>query len=110
MALIPVIGLVLIFIVTAVASFSARGHRVGIQRGKHDELLPRVETILCYKNLNEDRKGVHNSSNTTLHSREVSRELSVQPIRTMEDYNAQVIDEKEKLVIIRFHAPWCRVG
>lgn len=54
---------------------------------------------------------MHNdASNTALfESRAVKRESAVQPIRTMKQYEAFVLDETEKLVIIRFHAPWCRV-
>jgi hypothetical protein len=30
-------------------------------------------------------------------------------VETLEDYKKVVGDEKEKLVAVRFHAPWCRV-
>ena len=33
----------------------------------------------------------------------------VQSIRTIEQYNTQVHQEMNKLVIVRFHAPWCRM-
>jgi len=50
------------------------------------------------------------ASNATLPvSRVVSRESPVQPIRTIQEYETLVLDEKDKLVIIRFHAPWCKV-
>ena len=34
---------------------------------------------------------------------------SVRSIRTIEEYEVFVLDEKDKLVIVRFHAPWCKV-
>ena len=70
-------------------------------------IMSRNETTthLSYKSL--DR----NTSNSALHaaSRMVSRESAVGSIRTIEEYEAFVFDEKDKLVIVRFHAPWCKV-
>lgn len=55
----------------------------------------------------------NDASNTMLLASNVvgySRESPVQRIRTIKQYEASVLDETDKLVIIRFHAPWCRVG
>mmetsp|Transcript_22479 Transcript_22479/g.48743 ORF Transcript_22479/g.48743 Transcript_22479/m.48743 type:complete len:259 (-) Transcript_22479:418-1194(-) len=38
-----------------------------------------------------------------------NRESLVRSVRTMKEYEACVLEERDKLVIIRFHAPWCRV-
>jgi hypothetical protein len=63
-----------------------------------------------YTRLNDAHK---DTSNTMLLASRVvgySRESSVQRIRTIKQYEASVLDETDKLVVIRFHAPWCRVG
>jgi len=71
--------------------------------------LPRENTQICYKNLNEVH--TNDASNATLPtSRLASREPTVRSILTVEDFEALVLEEKEKLVVIRFHAPWCRVS
>jgi hypothetical protein len=38
------------------------------------------------------------------------RPAHVQEIITLEDYQRVVAEEKEKMVVVRFHAPWCRVS
>jgi len=32
----------------------------------------------------------------------------IQEILTMKEYNSVVMEETEKMVVVRFHAPWCR--
>ena len=34
----------------------------------------------------------------------------IQEILTMKEYNSVVMEETEKMVVVRFHAPWCRVS
>mmetsp|Transcript_28771 Transcript_28771/g.52582 ORF Transcript_28771/g.52582 Transcript_28771/m.52582 type:complete len:273 (-) Transcript_28771:765-1583(-) len=47
---------------------------------------------------------------TTTTTAEVrNRESLVRSVRTMKEYEAFVLEERDKLVIVRFHAPWCRV-
>ena len=89
---------VLIIMVTTVMSFSPS----------------RYHLQSSHKRYSHERR--HNfatrvASNATLPaSRVVSRESPVQPIRTIQEYETLVLDEKDKLVIIRFHAPWCKVS
>lgn len=33
---------------------------------------------------------------------------AIQQVLTMEDYKTVVVDEDERMVVVRFHAPWCR--
>lgn len=39
-----------------------------------------------------------------------SRPDNVQVVKTMDEFNKVVGEEPEKLVVVRFHAPWCRVS
>jgi thiol-disulfide isomerase/thioredoxin len=36
------------------------------------------------------------------------RPKSIQVVATMEDYKTVVVDEEDKMVVVRFFAPWCR--
>mmetsp|Transcript_7637 Transcript_7637/g.13475 ORF Transcript_7637/g.13475 Transcript_7637/m.13475 type:complete len:217 (-) Transcript_7637:449-1099(-) len=46
---------------------------------------------------------------TSSPSRAVTREVTVTPIRSIKEYEALELEEKDELIVIRFHAPWCKV-
>jgi len=112
----------------SVMSFTPSRNYLHSIRGQ--KLVPRAEqnTRISYKNLSEeehtnDANGASGNSelNTksrsvigeptvrSIRERSVTREQSVRSIRNVEDFKTLALEEDEKLVIIRFHAPWCRV-
>lgn len=54
--------------------------------------------------------GASNITKSSAVSRAIVREQVIQSVGSVQDYQELVVGEEEKLVIVRFHAPWCRVS
>jgi len=69
------------------------------EKGKEDQKLPRIQTI---RNVLQRKRGSSGGSGCD--------SSSAKPIRihTIEEYKAEVADEKEKLVVVRFYSPVCK--
>uniref|UniRef100_A0A7S4MFU6 Thioredoxin domain-containing protein n=1 Tax=Odontella aurita TaxID=265563 RepID=A0A7S4MFU6_9STRA len=42
-------------------------------------------------------------------SRVSKKKEVVRPVDTLGDFESEVLGEKERMVVVRFHAPWCKV-
>mmetsp|Transcript_6322 Transcript_6322/g.14272 ORF Transcript_6322/g.14272 Transcript_6322/m.14272 type:complete len:124 (-) Transcript_6322:679-1050(-) len=45
----------------------------------------------------------------TKKNRAATKSTNIQEVLTLDEYKTAVVDEKESVVVVRFHAKWCRV-
>ena len=56
----------------------------------------------------EEQKLVKKAT-TTVQQVKTIHSSPIQQVLTLKDYNSVVMEEVDKIVVVRFHAPWCRV-
>lgn len=69
-------------------------------------------TSLNYRNTrNVDLSVLGTKTNeNTIKTRESARDDAVLTVKSLKDYQELIVDEVDKVTILRFSAPWCRVS
>jgi len=69
-------------------------------------------TSLNYRNAGNVELSVLGSktNENTIKMRESARDDAVLTVKSLEDYQELIVDEADKVTILRFTAPWCRVS